>query len=188
MTFIESVKGSVSAAVESISDAAQNLVEKNRLNAQLNRLRLIMKNESELINRAYITLGKSQYAQLTGIDCGPVDVDAVCQMIEKSKDRIKKAQLRYRQLIENHNDEVIQEIDRSELEDITVACSNEGDYESSPFEKTEDEPHDDKSQEQVQKISDILKERSNRIHQSEANEGESQEKVNTEIAPESDAF
>ena len=56
MTILDSVKGTVNTAVDTISTVAQTIVEKNRTNAKLNRLRLVMKSESELMNRAYIAL------------------------------------------------------------------------------------------------------------------------------------
>ena len=61
MTIFDSVKGTVNAAVDTISAVTQTIVEKNRTNAKLNRLRLVMKSESELMNRAYIALGKTYY-------------------------------------------------------------------------------------------------------------------------------
>ena len=61
MTILDSVKGTVNTAVDTISSVAQTIVEKNRTNAKLNRLRLVMKSESELMNRAYIALGKAMY-------------------------------------------------------------------------------------------------------------------------------
>ena len=61
MTFLDTVKGTVSTAVDTISSVTQTIVEKNRTNAKLNRLRLVMKNESELMNRADIALGKQHY-------------------------------------------------------------------------------------------------------------------------------
>ena len=57
MPYIDTVKGTVNTAADTISNVTQNIVEKNRTNAKLNRLRLIMKCESELMNRAYIALG-----------------------------------------------------------------------------------------------------------------------------------
>ena len=61
MMIFDTVKGTVSTAVDTISTVAQSIVEKNRTNAKLNRLRLVMKSESELMNRAYIALGKQFY-------------------------------------------------------------------------------------------------------------------------------
>ena len=48
MTILDSVKGTVNTAVDTISSVAQTIVEKNRTNAKLNRLRLVMKSESDL--------------------------------------------------------------------------------------------------------------------------------------------
>lgn len=45
MTILDSVKGTVNTAVDTISSVAQTIVEKNRTNAKLNRLRLVMKSE-----------------------------------------------------------------------------------------------------------------------------------------------
>ena len=53
MTFFDTVKGTVNTAADTISNVTQNIVEKNRTNAKLNRLRLIMKCESELMNSIY---------------------------------------------------------------------------------------------------------------------------------------
>ena len=55
MTILDSVKGTVNTAVDTISSVAQTIVEKNRTNAKLNRLRLVMKSESELMNRLCTT-------------------------------------------------------------------------------------------------------------------------------------
>ena len=61
MTFLDTVKNGLNCAVETVSSVTQTLVEKNRQNAQLNRLRTVMRNECEMINRAYISLGKKYY-------------------------------------------------------------------------------------------------------------------------------
>ena len=118
----DTVKGTVSTAVDTISSVAQSIVEKNRTNAKLNRLRLVMKNESELMNRAYI---------------------ALFEVIEKSKAKIARARECYRKIVDSQNDifygnpDEEKEFSSSEVVDITVACSNESDYKSSPFESIE---------------------------------------------------
>ena len=60
----DTVKSTVGTAVDTLSTVAQSFVEKNRTKAKLNRLRMVMKNESELMNRAYIALGKEYYEVL----------------------------------------------------------------------------------------------------------------------------
>ena len=138
MTIFDSVKNGFTGAVDTVSGIAQTIIEKNRLNAQLNRLRTVMRNECEMINRAYITLGKKYYENKVG------DKSEVCPneeelflIIENSKKQIVKARERYRQLIEARDTVAVKEYDTSDLEDITVACSNEDEYDESPFEPAE---------------------------------------------------
>ena len=54
MTILDSVKGTVNTAVDTISSVAQTIVEKNRTNAKLNRLRLVMKSESEPLTHSAV--------------------------------------------------------------------------------------------------------------------------------------
>ena len=62
--FFDKVKSTMNTAADTISTVAQTFVEKNRTKAKLNRLRMVMKSESELMNRAYIALGKEYYEML----------------------------------------------------------------------------------------------------------------------------
>lgn len=140
MTIFDTVKGTVTTAVDTLSSVAQTIVDKNRTNAKLNRLRLVMKNESELMNRAYIALGKQYYEMQKK---GNVEVTEnqkkLFEVIEKSKAKIAKARECYRDIVDSQNDifyGVPENIDykSTDVVDITVACSNENEYESSPFE------------------------------------------------------
>ena len=147
MTFFDTVKGTVNAAVDTISNVTQDIVEKNRTKAKLNRLRLIMKCESELMNRAYIALGKSFYESTQkGVSVSEEEQKKLFEVIESSKAKIAKARECYRQIVESSNDILFgttqtkphTEFNNNEVVDITVACSNESEYKSSPFEaKTE---------------------------------------------------
>ena len=144
MTIFDTVKGTVSTAVDTISSVAQSIVEKNRTNAKLNRLRLVMKNESELMNRAYIALGKQLYeSQKHGKAVSAENQEKLFEVIEKSKAKIARARECYRKIVDSQNDifygnpDEEKEYSSSEVVDITVACSNESDYKSSPFESIE---------------------------------------------------
>ena len=147
MTFFDTVKGTVNTAVDTISNVTQDIVEKNRTKAKLNRLRLIMKCESELMNRAYIALGKSFYESTRkGVSVSEEEQKKLFEVIESSKAKIAKARECYRQIVESSNDILFgtaqtkphTEFNNNEVVDITVACSNESEYKSSPFEaKTE---------------------------------------------------
>ena len=144
MMIFDTVKGTVSTAVDTISSVAQSIVEKNRTNAKLNRLRLVMKSESELMNRAYIALGKQLYeSQKNGKAVSAENQEKLFEVIEKSKAKIARARECYRQIVDSQNDifygnpEEEKEYSSNEVVDITVACSNESDYKSSPFESLE---------------------------------------------------
>lgn len=141
---------SVNSAVDTISDVAQSFVEKNRTKAKLNRLRLVMKTESELMNRAYIALGKHYYeTQKKGIETKADNEKQLFDVIEKSKEKIAKARDCYRKIVDSQNDYIYHSIEKEEANesnnynadnvvDITVACSNEGEYESSPFDSADE--------------------------------------------------
>ena len=144
MMIFDTVKGTVSTAVDTISTVAQSIVEKNRTNAQLNRLRLVMKSESELMNRAYIALGKQFYeSQKKGEAVSVENQEKLFEVIEKSKAKIARARECYRKIVDSQNDifygtpEEEKDYNSNEVVDITVACSNESDYKSSPFENIE---------------------------------------------------
>lgn len=143
MTIFDTVKGTVNTAVDTISSVAQTLVEKNRTNAKLNRLRLVMKNECELMNRAYIALGKQYYEMQKKGDFTPTENQKkLFEVIERSKAKIAKARECYRKIVDSQNDIFYGIPEDSDYEsgnivDITVACSNENEYESSPFEDFE---------------------------------------------------
>lgn len=144
MMIFDTVKGTVSTAVDTISSVAQSIVEKNRTNAKLNRLRLVMKSESELMNRAYIALGKQLYeSQKNGKAVSAENQEKLFEVIEKSKAKIARARECYRKIVDSQNDifygnpEEEKEYSTNEVVDITVACSNESDYKSSPFESLE---------------------------------------------------
>lgn len=144
MMIFDTVKGTVSTAVDTISSVAQSIVEKNRTNAKLNRLRLVMKSESELMNRAYIALGKQLYeSQKNGKAVSAENQEKLFEVIEKSKAKIARARECYRKIVDSQNDifygnpEEEKDYSTKEVVDITVACSNESEYKSSPFESIE---------------------------------------------------
>lgn len=138
MAFLDSVKIGLTTAVDTVSGITQTLVEKNRVNAQLNRLRTIMKNECEMINRAYITLGKKYYENKINNKTEACDnEEELFKIIENSKEQIRKARERYRKIVEMQTVESESKYNVEELEDITVACSNEDEYEEIPFKAEE---------------------------------------------------
>ena len=140
MTVLDTLRTTLDTAVDSLSTVAQAFVERNRTKAKLNRLRMIMKNESELMNRAYIALGKEYYEFLKKGEAVPTEKQQkLLEVIDKSKAKIAKARNCYREILESDDEFAFaspadkKEVKSEDVVDITVACSNESDYNSSPF-------------------------------------------------------
>lgn len=143
---LDTVKSTVNTAVETLSTVAQNFVEKNRTKAKLNRLRMVMKSQSELMNRAYIALGKEYYAVLKNGEVTPTEKqEKLLEVIDSCKAKIARARDCYRKIIEAQNEfiysvpETKEQVKTEDVVDITVACSNESDYSSNPFEQKAEE-------------------------------------------------
>ena len=138
---LDTVMSTVNTAVETLSTVAQNFVEKNRTKAKLNRLRMVVKNESELMNRAYIALGKEYYQILKKGDAEPTEKqEKLVEVIDSCKAKIARARDCYRTIVESQNEYIYatpannkETVSTTDVIDITVACSNESDYKTSPF-------------------------------------------------------
>ena len=160
MSFLNTLIGGFGTAVDTISTVAQTFVEKQRTNAKLNRLRAVMKSESELMNRAYIALGKGYYEQIKkGAKPNSELEKKLVALIDSCKAKIAKARACYRNIVESQNDYLFKTaadkeeelFEQKDVVDITVACSNENEYESNPFEKAKQ-----KGTDVVEEIADEL--------------------------------
>lgn len=124
MNFIDKLGSGISSAVDMV-------VEKNRQLAQLNRLSAIIKNENEILNLAYVSLGKNYYKILEE-GAEPADVENIISVIKNSENRLKKAQARY-DYIKNfgipkssYNEEIVeQKNSEEETEPVQAAETNE---------------------------------------------------------------
>lgn len=123
-----------------VTDAVDSLVEKNRLHAQLTRLRFVMRTEHEIMNKNFVALGKYYYENLMEEDANRDE--EIIASLENAKIKIEKAKERYRCLIEQKQSREYEE-ECAELEDITVACSNESEYDGLPLPFTVDLPDDE---------------------------------------------
>lgn len=148
----------IDKASSKLSDSINKIIDKSRQCAQLNRLSAVIRNETDVLNRAYIALGKQYYKTLNG-DTETPDMSHICEVIEESKARLKKAQTGYdyirqhgvgdpkpkQPVIKISADEDIQP-DIEQLEDdddITIACSDVSDEvadEKAEEPKTAEEP------------------------------------------------
>ena len=145
MSILNTFVNGFNSAVEAVSTTAQTFVKKNRTNAKLNRLRDVMKSESELMNSAYIALGKDYYEQIKKGEKPDSEREAkLAELIDNCKARDC-----YRQIVEKQNEFLYTSVsgapkkeehfEKKDVVDITVACSNENEYNSSPFPKKEEE-------------------------------------------------
>lgn len=120
-----------------VSDAVEYVVEKNRVQAQQNRLRMVMRNEADHINKAYVALGKYYYENLRGKD-DTEENRLYCETIDKSTERLKKAADRYRGLMEAQKRVIYDECAVVDDDgDITVCCSYDDEDTKQPEEQTE---------------------------------------------------
>lgn len=197
MMIFDTVKGTVSTAVDTISSVAQSIVEKNRTNAKLNRLRLVMKSESELMNRAYIALGKQLYeSQKNGKAVSAENQEKLFEVIEKSKAKIARARECYRKIVDSQNDifygnpEEEKDYSTKEVVDITVACSNESDYKSSPFESIEVQVKTavDEIKDEVEETAEKVEEKAEELKEEITSADEETEAEDDSESPEGELF
>lgn len=92
-------KTGVKLATDAATDIAQALVEKSRLKAKANRIKQVIKSDSELRNQAYIELGRFFYDNMR--ENANEECEALCIVIDKTTNRINKASRKYLELISN---------------------------------------------------------------------------------------
>ena len=114
MCVFENIFDGISFAKEKITDAAHSVVEKNKKNAQLNRLRRVMKQENDTMAKAYQALGKIFYENMT--DEQREENALLCQILERSSSRMEKAHRRYVEVMnDKENDEVNEVMSREDF-------------------------------------------------------------------------
>ena len=134
MNFIDKVGAGVSASIDL-------LVDKNRQIAQLNRLSTIIRTETELINNAYIALGKQYRRVIEGEEAEIGDLSQIVEAIKFSEQRLKKAQARYDYIkvygVPNHAGESV------EMGHITDAENDEQHTADTEAENTDDDAEEE---------------------------------------------
>ncbi len=111
-----------------VTDAVEHVVERNSIQAQQNRLKMVMRNEADLTQRAYIELGKYYYENLRGKEESERN-EVLCDTIDNSKYRMNKAVDRYKELMIQQdkiilNEDIEEDCNIDEIaEDITLCCA-----------------------------------------------------------------
>ncbi len=128
-----------------LGDTVQSIIEKNRIKAQINRLRLVMRSETKTINKAYIELGKEYYKKLKcGEQEGSYEAQELCASIVKANERFKRAIARYHELIDTQviagDQQIAADEDENDGGDITLCCSYDEDGEAVEEKSSDERP------------------------------------------------
>lgn len=171
MDFKDNIKNGARLAADAATDIAQALVSKSRLRANANRIRQVIKADTELKNQAYIELGRYYYENMR--DSADEELENLCVVVDKTTARINKASKKYVELLNQSNDtklksentEKIKTIVTDKAEkikdsaDATVAEIK--DFAKDATKKVKDKATDvsDKVREKATDISDTVKEK-----------------------------
>ena len=126
------IKNGVKLCADAATDVAQALVEKSRLKAKANRIKQVIKADTELKNQAYIELGRYFYENMR--DASNDECEALCVVVDKTTARIDKASRRYVELmscssdvkLKSENTEKIKKIVTDTAEDIKDKAKETG--------------------------------------------------------------
>ncbi|MBQ2944926.1 MAG: YtxH domain-containing protein [Ruminococcus sp.] len=95
-------KSGMKLAADAATDVAQALVEKSRLRAKANRIKQVIKSDTELRNQAYIELGRYFYDNLRNEANG--ECESLCVVVDKTTARINKAGRKYVELMSSSSE------------------------------------------------------------------------------------
>lgn len=102
MAIKDDLKSGVRLATDAATDVVQALVEKSRLRANANRIKQVIKSDTDLRNQAYIELGRYFYENLREYAGG--EEEALCVVVDKTSKRINKATQKYVETISQIDD------------------------------------------------------------------------------------
>ena len=116
MDFKENIKNGVSFTVDTVSEIAAVIAEKNRLRCQLTHLKKLIKTDSATRDQAYVELGRFFYENLR--EGTSAENEAICAVIDASSERISKASLKYMELLNMQNELKIRSENAEKLKKI----------------------------------------------------------------------
>lgn len=100
------IMNGVKLVSDAASEAAQALIEKSRLRASANRIKQIIKSDSQLRDQAYIELGRYFYENLR--ENAATEQETLCVVVDKTSARISKASKKYVELLSRSSDTKLQ--------------------------------------------------------------------------------
>lgn len=116
-------KNGVKLCADAATDVAQALVEKSRLKAKANRIKQVIKADTELRNQAYIELGRYFYETLR--EQADTECEALCVVVDKTTARIDKASRRYVELLSNSSDVKLKSENTEKIKKIVTDTAEE---------------------------------------------------------------
>ena len=118
MSILESVKGSVSGAINFV-------VDKNRKISLISKVKRVIHEEENRANQAYIALGKYYFHNLRDADNN--ETEFYCVEIDHAERRLQRAEMKLEELTEY--DSEIYNFDDAEFEEFCRECE-EGNFEN----------------------------------------------------------
>lgn len=102
MAMKENIKTGIEFVSDTVQEIAAAIAEKNRLRAQLNHIKGLIKTDSATRDQAYIELGRFFYENLRE-DAAPEN-EAICAVIDAASERISSASVKYMELLNLQNE------------------------------------------------------------------------------------
>ena len=118
MAIKDSLKSGVDFTVDTVSEFASVIAEKNRIRVQLNHIKKLIKTDSATRDQAYIELGRFFYENLR--ENASPENEAICAVIDAASDRISKASLKYMELLNQQNETKIRSENAEKIKKIVA--------------------------------------------------------------------
>lgn len=123
MAITNDIKSGLKLTADAVTDVTQSVIEKSRLKAKANRIKQVIKNDTQRREQAYMELGKYFYENHK--DLIPSELSQDCIIIDKTTFRIDKATTRYFEIL-------------AEYDNITFSSENTDKIKMIVCEKTEE--------------------------------------------------
>lgn len=102
MEFSENIKSGLAFIGDTVSEISSSIAEKNRLRAQLNHIKSMIKTDTATRDQAYMELGRYFYENMR--EGTSAENEAICAVIDAADARISRASIAYVELLNLRND------------------------------------------------------------------------------------
>lgn len=123
MAIKDSIKSGVDFTVDTVSEIAAIIAEKNRIRSQLNQIKKVIKTDSATRDQAYIELGRFFYENLRAD--ASAENEAICAVIDTTSERISRASLKYMELLNLQNETKIRTENTEKIKKVVTEKASE---------------------------------------------------------------